>query len=478
MTRGMSSNVNLSCSHCNITNIEWCNNFNSFYGFTKTYCNDNETCLDQICEAALLCESYERSDSTTSDTNSTEVHCPRLFDGWACINATKVGESAQFHCPPFYDHNPNHKAWRDCGLNGEWWDKEKNSSFSHYEQCPKDYHVMKWHFWFSESLNVLYVTGYAISLAFLALATFTFLYFRSLRCVRNKIHTNLFISLIFNNLSWISWYIFLWYDWKQFLDENKDWPEALVVGCRILHFFREFSMATTYMWMLCEGLNLFVCVTLTFFSEQSMLKILYAIGWGLPLTLVIIYVIWRAAIENSYKVLQSAEVKMAESCWIDDHPTLNYIYKGPCILSVIVNIIFLVVIVMKLVTMLNSDSSDRTAKIKTTKAIAVLIPLFGLHFIISAFVPTTSYTPFGVKSVFDSIQAVTTSFQGMVVAILFCFMNSEVIGQLKRFLNLSMGSGNQHRQSIAMTQYTYVRPGPSVSVVSTGNETEANETKI
>ena len=53
-----------------------------------------------------------------------------------------------------------------------------------------------------------------------------------------------------------------------------------------------------------SGLNLFVCVTLTFFSEQSMLKILYAIGWGLPLTLVIIYVIWRAAIEDSYKVLQ------------------------------------------------------------------------------------------------------------------------------------------------------------------------------
>ena len=66
---------------------------------------------------------------------------------------------------------------------------------------------------------------------------------------------------------------------------------------------------------------------------------------------------------------RNAEMKMAESCWIDDHPTLNYIYKGPCIFSVIVNIIFLVVIVMKLVTMLNSDSSDRTAKIKTTKAI-------------------------------------------------------------------------------------------------------------
>ena len=59
--------------------------------------------------------------------------------------------------------------------------------------------------------------------------------FRSLRCVRNKIHTNLFISLIFNNLSWISWYIFLWYDWKQFLDENKDWPvQKIMIAVRLI----------------------------------------------------------------------------------------------------------------------------------------------------------------------------------------------------------------------------------------------------
>ena len=45
----------------------------SFYGFTKTYCNDNETCLDQICEAALLCESYERSDSTTLGTYQISI---------------------------------------------------------------------------------------------------------------------------------------------------------------------------------------------------------------------------------------------------------------------------------------------------------------------------------------------------------------------------------------------------------------------
>ena len=60
---------------------------------------------------------------------------------------------------------------------------------------------------------------------------------------------------------------------------------------------------------------------------------------------------------------------MVVSCWMEDHPYINYIYKIPCICSVVINILFLVVIVIKLVTMLHSDVSDRSATIKTTKAI-------------------------------------------------------------------------------------------------------------
>ena len=50
----------------------------------------------------------------------------------------------------------------------------------------------------------------------------------------------------------------------------------------------------------------------------------------------------------------------------------NWIYKIPCIGSVIANFFFLVAIVIILVSKLHTDVSDRAAMIKTAKAIGEL----------------------------------------------------------------------------------------------------------
>ena len=47
----------------------------------------------------------------------------------------------------------------------------------------------------------------------------------------------------------------------------------------------------------------------------------------------------------------------------------NWIYKIPCIGSVIANLFFLVAIVIILVSKLHTDVSERAAMIKTAKAI-------------------------------------------------------------------------------------------------------------
>ena len=44
--------------------------------------------------------------------------------------------------------------------------------------------------------------------------------------------------------------------------------------------------------------------------------------------------------------------------------------------------------------------------------------------------------------------------QGVVVAILFCLVNNEVINEVKKFFGQQTGSGLNGPQSMAMTQYT------------------------
>ena len=44
--------------------------------------------------------------------------------------------------------------------------------------------------------------------------------------------------------------------------------------------------------------------------------------------------------------------------------------------------------------------------------------------------------------------------QGMVVAILFCLINNEVIVEVKKFFGQHIDSGLNGPQSMAMTQYT------------------------
>ena len=56
------------------------------------------------------------------------------------------------------------------------------------------------------------------------------------------------------------------------------------------------------------------------------------------------------------------------SCWMLD-VSYNWIYKIPCIGSVIANLFFLVAIVIILVSKLHTDVSERAAMIKTAKAI-------------------------------------------------------------------------------------------------------------
>ena len=65
---------------------------------------------------------------------------------------------------------------------------------------------------------------------------------------------------------------------------------------------------------------------------------------------------------------------------------------------------------------------------KTIKAVSVLVPLFGLQYLVVAFTPEAHSLH---KIVIEFVKAVITSFQGLVVSLLFCFFNNKHIDILR-----------------------------------------------
>lgn len=180
---------------------------------------------------------------------------------------------------------------------------------------------------------------------------------RALRCVRNEIHTHLFVASILHNASWLLWYgaviyrfdtIHMWTVWNSQFCYLFNAPLLILtcilqdderVACIALHILIHYFMVATYMWMLAEGMNdfmihfffqflclrwhywtwehvlhlwpiidsskitilglyLYIVLVVTFVSEKRVKQGLYMLGWGLPFLVILAYLIARGAFSS------------------------------------------------------------------------------------------------------------------------------------------------------------------------------------
>ncbi|KTG46794.1 hypothetical protein cypCar_00006897 [Cyprinus carpio] len=138
---------------------------------------------------------------------------------------------------------------------------------------------------------------------------------------------------------------------------------------------------------------------------------------GAPSVTVIIWTFFKHKYDN-------------HGCWDDLDSGYWWIIKIPILLSVFVNFLVFVnisrIIVVKTKTP-ELNGGDRQLYRRLAKSTLLLIPLFGVHYIVFALFP--EHVGLEARLFFELVLG---SFQGFIVALLYCFLNCEVQNEIRK----------------------------------------------
>ncbi|XP_062993051.1 adhesion G protein-coupled receptor L2 isoform X4 [Elgaria multicarinata webbii] len=245
-------------------------------------------------------------------------------------------------------------------------------------------------------LTVITWVGIVISLVCLAICIFTFCFFRGLQSDRNTIHKNLCINLL------IAEFIFL------IGIDKTEYKIACPIFAGLLHFF----FLAAFAWMCLEGVQLYLMLVEVFESEYSRKKYYYVAGYLFPATVVGV----SAAIDYTSYGAKNA-------CWLKVDNYFIWSFIGPVTFIILLNLIFLVITLCKMVKHSNTLKPD-SSRLENIKSWALgafaLLCLLGL---------TWSFGLLYVNEetiVMAYLFTVFNAFQGMFIFIFHCALQKKV----------------------------------------------------
>ncbi|XP_016127282.1 vasoactive intestinal polypeptide receptor-like [Sinocyclocheilus grahami] len=344
--------------------------------------------------------------------------CKGMWDIIACWPSAKVGEHVVIPCPNYFRYFSDlHEGnlSKTCTADG-WTEMDPMEIAVH---CGYNLNGTVDDDSFFRSVKIGYTIGHSVSLISLTTAIVILCISRKLHCTRNYIHMHLFVSFILKAIA-----VFVKDAVLYDVFQESDNCSTDSVGCKAVIVFFQYCIMASFFWLLVEGLYLHALLAVSFFSERKYFWWYILIGWGGPTIFIMAWSFAKAYFNDV-------------GCWdiIENSDLFWWIIKTPILASILMNFILFICIIRILRQKINCPDIGRNESnqySRLAKSTLLLIPLFGINFIIFAFIPENIKTE--LRLVFDLILG---SFQGFVVAVLYCFMNGEgfVVAVLYCFMN-------------------------------------------
>ncbi|XP_054636018.1 glucagon receptor isoform X2 [Dunckerocampus dactyliophorus] len=283
---------------------------------------------------------------------------------------------------------------------------------------------------------------------------------RKLHCMRNNIHMNLFASFILRAVSILvkDALLTLTLDPRSSGDtQAQTWVNIpAVMWCRAAVVMMQYTVMANNYWLLVEGIYLHSLLVITVFSEKKYFYIYLAIGWGAPLIFVSPWIAVKYLYEN-------------DECWERNiHMGYWWIIRSPILVAYLINFFIFIRIIKILMSKLRAHQMRYTDyKFRLAKSTLTLIPLLGIHAILFTFVIDESVPKGSMLRLLRLFcDLLFNSFQGLLVAILYCFVNKEVQSEiLKKWKRWKLGKDIDEEYRHTHSQTPHMKSGS----IATGN---------
>ncbi|KAM9789776.1 vasoactive intestinal polypeptide receptor-like [Neosynchiropus ocellatus] len=366
----------------------------------------NQMCdmVDEIDEDRNMCEAH--IENRTSG-------CSGTWDKIACWPSAAVGEVVTIPCPKYLFYFSGDVSTRNLSktcTEGGWTPISIDSYIIDCGYDPNSTMDENTGIFFA-AVKVGYTIGHSVSIISLTAAIIILCVFRKLHCTRNFIHMHLFLSFILKAVTVFIKDVVLY----GVGEAGNDCQST--VGCKVVIIIFQYGIMASFFWLLVEGLYLHALLAVSFFSERKYFWWYILIGWGAPAIFISAWVITKVYLNDP-------------GCWEIIDGKAWWIIKIPILITILVNFFLFICIIRILRQKMNCPDIGRKESnqySRLAKSTLLLIPLFGINYLVFVFQP--DHIDSRVRMVFDLILG---SFQGFVVAVLYCFLNGEVQAEIKR----------------------------------------------